>query len=483
MNVRIVIKKVLILVFLFFFPFMFSCTNEGTSDSHTSAPHRDLSLIQQEGKLKVVTDFNSINYFIYRGKPMGFQYELLQALSDYLGLEIEVKVNSDLQSNFQNLIDGKTDIIASNLTMTPERKELFDFTLPYNQTQQVLIQREVKHKNSLYNPDRHVGSAFELEGKTVYVQRKSSHAERLHELAGEKGLMINIVEVPIETEQLIKMVSSGEIDYTVADDDVALVNRRFLNNINMETVLSVPQKQAWAVRKDSPELKSEINNWLNDFKKTRKYALLYNKYFLSGRNTDIHTSAYYYPETGKISAYDNIFKKESQSIGWDWRLLASMVYQESRFNSDARSWAGAFGIMQLMPRTAQRFGVNQNSSTLSQIKAGVKLIKWLDMQLDDKISDKDERIKFVLAAYNIGLGHVQDAMRLAEKYGKDSTIWEDNVEYFLLKKSDPNFYNDPVVNYGYARGTETYNYVRDILYRYNHYLNMNDNVTIAQLVQ
>jgi peptidoglycan lytic transglycosylase F len=483
MNKRIIIKKVFVLLFLIIFPFMFSCKNQDITATQGNSAQRDLAMIQQEGKLKVVTDFNSINYFIYRGKPMGFQYELLQALSDYLGLEIEVKVNNDLQSNFQNLVDGKTDIIASNLTMTSDRKAMFDFTVPYNQTQQVLVQREVKTKNSLYNSHRHIASAFELEGKTIYVQRLSSHAERLHELAGEKGLKMNIVEVPLETEQLIKMISSGEIDYTVADEDVAIVSSHFLNNINTETVLSVPQKQAWAVRKDSPELKSEIDKWLSDFKKTRKYAILYNKYFLSGRNTDIHTSTYYYPETGKISAYDDVFKKESQSIGWDWRLLASMVYQESRFNSNARSWAGAFGIMQLMPRTAQRFGVNQNSSTLSQIKAGVKLIKWLDMQLDDKISDKDERIKFVLAAYNIGLGHVQDAMRLAEKYGKDPTIWEDNVEYFLLKKSDPNFYNDSVVNYGYARGTETYNYVRDILYRYNHYLNMNDNVTIAQLVQ
>lgn len=481
MERKIIIKKVFILLFLIVSPFLFSCRNQDIVSPHSKVEERDLATILEEGKLKVVTDFNSINYFIYRGKPMGFQYELLQALSDYLGLEIEVKVNSDLQSNFQNLVDGKADIIASNLTVTPDRKKMFDFTIPYNQTPQVLIQREAFKKSNLYLP-KNVRSAFELEGKTVYVQRKSSHAERLHELAGSKGLKINIVEVPIETEQLIKMVSKGEIDYTVADEDIALVNSRFLTNINLETVLSIPEKQAWAVRKDAPELRSEIDHWLSDFKKTRKYAVLYNKYFLSNRNVNIHTSDYYYPETGRISDYDEIFKVESQSIGWDWRLLASMVYQESRFNKNARSWAGAFGIMQLMPRTAQRFGVNQNSSTVSQIKAGVKLIKWLDMQLDDKISDKDERIKFILAAYNIGLGHVQDAMRLTEKYGKDPAKWDDNVEYFLLKKSDPAFYNDPVVNYGYARGTETYNYVKDIIYRYNHYLNMDDNVTIAQLV-
>ncbi len=139
--------------------------------------------------------------------------------------------------------------------------------------------------------------------------------------------------------------------------------------------------------------------------------------------------------------------------------------------------------MQLMPRTANRFGVNKKSSAKSQIQAGVKFITWLDNRLDDIVEDPDERKKFILASYNIGLGHIKDAIKLTEKYGKNPQLWEDNVEYFLLKKSEKEFYTDPVVVYGYARGKETYNYVKDIMDRYNHYLNIEESTHLAQILQ
>ena len=157
-----------------------------------------------------------------------------------------------------------------------------------------------------------------------------------------------------------------------------------------------------------------------------------------------------------------------------------MVYQESRFNADAVSHAGAFGLMQLMPQTARRFGVTEYSSPAEHIRAGVKYIEWLDKRFSSRIKDAGERKKFILASYNAGYGHVYDAIRLAEKYGKNPELWEDNVEFFLMKKSDPEYYKDEVVRNGYLRGTETYAFVRSIMYRYNHYLNI-EHPDIAQL--
>ncbi len=466
------------------FPFIFSCSHQKEISSPQTNQHiRDLSEIREIGKLNVVTDFNSINYFIYRGQPMGFQYELLQELSDYLGIPIEVKVNNDLQKNFDELENGDIDLIASNLTITGERKGMVDFTLPHSQSRQVLVQRIDNHNEKYFASDELVRNPLQLGGKTVYVQKNSVFVERLRHLSEETGEKINIVEVPIEAEQLIRMVARKEIDYTVADEDIARVNRSYFNNLDTEMVISFPQNQAWAVRKGAVELRDEINYWLESFKKTRHFAILYNKYFNSSRGASIINSEYYYPETGRISRYDNILKKEAEEIGWDWRLLASMVYQESRFNPQAKSWAGAFGVMQLMPVTAQRFGVDNNSSPAAQIHAGVKFIHWLDTQLVKYVPDKNEREKFVLASYNIGLGHVLDAMNLAEKYGEDPAKWEDSVESYLLKKSDPKFFTDPVVKNGYARGTETFRYVRDIMYRYNHYLNINENGELAQLAK
>ncbi|HOU31042.1 MAG TPA: transglycosylase SLT domain-containing protein, partial [Bacteroidales bacterium] len=161
----------------------------------------------------------------------------------------------------------------------------------------------------------------------------------------------------------------------------------------------------------------------------------------------------------------------SETINWDWRLLASLIYQESRFKSNAVSWAGAHGLMQVMPETGQRFGVDVTSSPENNLRGGVLYLQHIQKYFEDKIPDEGERIKFVLAAYNAGIGNVLDAMRLAEKYGRNPLLWDDNVAYFLLKKSDPEYYNDPVVKHGYCRGSEPVNFVAEILARYSEYRN------------
>ena len=139
-------------------------------------------------------------------------------------------------------------------------------------------------------------------------------------------------------------------------------------------------------------------------------------------------------------------------INWDWRLLAALVFHESRFDASQRSWAGAAGLMQLMPHTASNFGLNKRTvfDPEMNIEAGVQYIKSLNLSFR-KVENKDERIKFILAGYNCGPSHILDAMALAKKYWKNPQIWFGNVDYYLLKKSEPEFYNDKVVKYGYFR--------------------------------
>lgn len=482
MNLNLIVKKLPALVLVFSFTFLSSCNFDRFRNYSGRQENRDFETILAEGKLRVVTDFNSVNYFIYKGQPMGFQYELLQELSNHLGIGIDVKVNNDLKQNFQDLENGKVDLVASNLTITPEREEILAFTTAVGQSRQVLVQR-IPDKKPGINPVLNVKTAFDLGGKTVYVQKNSAHASRLRTLAGQISQKINIIEVPIESEQLIRMVSRKEIEYTVADEDIALVNMGIYSGLDISAIISFPQDQAWALRKESVKLKDEIDKWLVSFKTTRRYAVLRNKYYSSSKIAGMVKSAYYSPETGKISPYDEIIRREADKIGWDWRIIASMIYQESRFNHTAESHAGAFGIMQLMPLTAKRFGVDRYSTPEAHIKAGIKFIHWLDVRYQDKISDPQERIKFVLASYNVGPGHVADAMKLAEKYGKNPFIWEGNVEYYLLKKSDPKYFSDPLVRNGYLRGTETTKYVREVMYRYNHYLNIGEKIDLAQLLQ
>jgi membrane-bound lytic murein transglycosylase F len=175
---------------------------------------------------------------------------------------------------------------------------------------------------------------------------------------------------------------------------------------------------------------------------------------------------------GRLSVYDETIKEVAAIIGWDWRLLASLIYQESEFKPDVVSWAGAYGLMQLMPVVMQQFGIDSTASPEEQIKVGGKFIQYLDRQIPASVIDSAERIKFVLAAYNSGVGHVLDARRLAEKYNKNPDVWTGQTDFFMRNKSKPAFYHDSVVYYGYARGEETFAFVEQIIDRYDHYRNL-----------
>jgi membrane-bound lytic murein transglycosylase F len=457
---------------IFIIVLAFSCKRPYYPSSDVAKKSK-LKEVINNGVIRVVTDFNSTNYFIYRGQPMGYQYEMLQELANHLGVKLEVTVNNNLDEAFILLEKDAVDLIAENLTITKERREKMDFTLPHIQTRQVLIQRKPKYWRTLSNEAIEgcmIRNQLDMAHKTVYVQLKSAYAQRLHNLSEEIGDSIYIVEIDEGIEKLIEKVAKGEIDYTVGDENVAMVYQTYYDNIDIATPVSYTQNHAWAVAKGS-DIKNSIDSWLIDFKKTKKYVTLYRKYFRNRRSAEMLESDLFIKSSGKISPYDALIKESCDEIGWDWRLVASLIYQESRFNPQAKSWAGAYGLMQLMPITAERFGVEPGSPPKQQIRAGVMFVQWLDERLSD-IKDKNERKKFVLAAYNVGLGHVMDARALAVKNGKNPNVWTNNVADFLLSKSDPKFYTDPVVKYGYCRGTEAFRYVTDIMDRYQHYKNL-----------
>jgi membrane-bound lytic murein transglycosylase F len=465
------IRKFICVILIFIIPI--SC-NKVAGPVHQNSNAAKLEHIMKRGVLRVVTDFNSTSYFIYRGQPMGYQYEMLQELANHLGVKLEVTVNNNLEQKFKMLENDKVDLIAVNLTVTKERKERMDFTVPHIQTRQVLVQRKPADWKGLSQQKLDeclIRNQLNLAEKRICIPRNSSYVNRLQNLSEEIGDSINIVEMDEDDENLIEMVSKGQIDYTVCDEQIAQVNEGYYDNLDVATPVSFSQNLAWAVAKGATSLKETIDTWLNDFTASKKYAMIYRKYFKNKRSAGMIDSDYYATISGKLSPYDALIKEYSEEIGWDWRLLASLIYQESRFNPQARSWAGAFGLMQLMPTTGQRFGVGPSSPPRMQIRAGIMYIQWLDERLID-IKDPVERQKFILAGYNIGLGHILDARALAAKNKKNPDVWDGNVADFLLSKSDPKYYTDPVVKYGYCRGIETYQYVADVMERYGHYKNL-----------
>ena len=436
----------------------------------------DLDSIRTRGKLIGVTEINSTDYLVYKGEPMGFNYELLKTFSAKIGVELEIINENNLEHAFEMLKSGQADIMAFGLIADSLKDKDIFFTVPIIETRKVLVQMKPANWRSLTMNDldkKLVRDRKGLAKKTIYIQEGSSNVQLLYSLMDEIKDSINIVEVPFDSEMLIKQVASGEIGYTVCNENVASVNSTYYYDIDVSTPLSAPKGLSWGLRKNnSDSLMYELNSWITAFSKTELFSLLYSKYFKNPRSGTIVRSNYYAFNTGKICRYDNLIKKYSETIKWDWRLLASLIYQESRFEPDVKSGAGAFGLMQVMPVTGKYFGIDITSSPENNLKAGILYINWLNRIFYPMIKDDNERINFILASYNAGTGHIFDAIKLAEKNGKDSRKWNGNVAPWLLKMADPIYYNDPVVKNGYFRGIESVKFVNEVRSRFEQYKNI-----------
>ena len=461
--------------------FLISCSTDPqkkkkkNSISKSIAPiHYDLKEIRDAGVLRVITTYSPTGYFLYKGQTMGFEYELFKRLADHLEVRYEVVLAKNVDSVIPMLNRGDGDIIALGYTITRDRKEKVSFTDPYLITHQTLVQRKPDNwrKMTTDNIKKQLATDIvDLINDTVSVRKNSSYYMRLVELSNELGDTIYIDILPGETsdEEVIKQVSEGKIKYSVIDNNVATIHKSFYSNIDINTPVSLSQRIGWAVRKNSPELLAIINEGLETIKKKPDYNVIYKKYFQNRSQFNRRLDSEYYTETtGKISKYDDLVKKYSTNLGWDWRLLKSLIYQESKFNTKNESWAGAEGLMQLMPATAKELGVNDTNDPEQNIKAGIKYLKRMYGYWDN-IPDSIQRIKFAMASFNCGYGHIKDAQKLAKKYNKDTLNWDDGVDEFILKLSKSKYYNDPVVKYGYARGSEPHNYIIEIFDRYNDY--------------
>jgi len=465
------------LIFLLILGTLFlSCSRNPSEKSSLNTVAFDLDSIVRRGTLRAVTDFNSADYFVYRGECMGFHYELLRAFSDHLGLGLELVTEENIGNAFDMLNSGDVDILAMGLTVTPERNRSILFTEPIDSTRQVIVQRKPHNWQKLSSSDlekKLLRNYTDLAGKSVFVQKGSIHSEYLHRIGKEIGQPLTVVEVPFDPEVLIQLVDNGEIDYAVCDENIAKVNASLYGNIDIGMTLSGVQKLSWGIRKTgSEQLQKELDQWISTFRKTTTFAVIYNKYYKNPGSKDIVRTVHYSINSGKVSPSIDLIKKYSILIKWDWWLLASLICQESGFVPDVVSKAGAYGLMQIMPETGKNFGIDIKASPDNNIKAGIKYINWLHQIFDPLVPDERERTKFILASYNAGPGHILDAMKLAGKNGKDPQIWTGNVEEWLQKKSDPKYYSDSLVKFGFFRGRESTAFVNQVLSRYEHYKNI-----------
>lgn len=451
-------------VFLFVFG-LFSCKT-GRKRMPLVIPESPVyEQVLKRGSLRVCSYYNTTDYYVYKGVTKGFHYELVKDFADYLGVRLEMIVNVDVEDAIRRLNKGEYDLIAMSLTETPERESLVAFSCPLFMTNRVLVQN--RGNKPL------VRSVEGLNDKDVFVQKGTNYAYFLQQLNDSLHLDIRVREIDSLTyEDILLQVEHGELPYSVVDGNVARVAARFMPHLDDSLVLSGEVPVAWAVSKRDDGLLQELNDWLMAMKLSDAFHVRYNRYFKSSYVTSLYNSKYYKLKNGEISAFDAIIKREADSIGWDWRLLAAVIYQESCFDPEVVSAFGAYGLMQVMPETAKGLGFVDYESPEDNIHVGTRYLRKLYAVFDKMELDSLNQLKFTLAAYNAGVGHVLDAVRLTEANGYNPKEWTNNVEYFMLLKSNPDVYRDTLCRNGYCDGRQTFNFVRDVFENYTHYQNM-----------
>jgi peptidoglycan lytic transglycosylase F len=413
-----------------------------------------LHKIIKAGQITVITRNTPHCYYLYRDEPMGFEYDLAQEFANYLGVELKIHVAESWEGMIPLLKEGAGGFIAAGMAITPKRRKQVAFSDGYMDIQQELI----ANRNGAQ-----IKKLEDLSGKTIDVRRATPYQERLEELQ-KQGYHFNIkLHKDLPTEELIQQVASGEIGFTVADSNIALLNRRHYPSAVIVRPISDLQHLGWAVHPKARQLRDKINSFFATIKQNGRFNEIYNKYYGDVEEFDfVDLRAFHRSIKDNLSRYSPFIKAAAKKYGFDWRLIAAQIYQESHLDPLAKSQAGALGLMQLLPSTARSLDVKDIQNPVENINAGVQHLKILFDRFD-KAPDPD-RMQIALAAYNIGHGHVEDARELAVRMNLDPNSWE-SLEKTLPLLRYRKYYKDS--KYGYCRGTEPVNYIKQIMIYYD----------------
>jgi membrane-bound lytic murein transglycosylase F len=417
----------------------------------------DLDGIVKRGELRVITRNNAVSYFLDRGQPRGFDYELAAMLAKQLKVRLAMVVPPAHDLMVPWLLEGRGDVIAASYTVTPDRAQLVDFSRPYLRVQEMVVQRSGEPR---------LTSLAQLEGRRITVRPGSSYARTLARLQPQFRFTVVQAAEDQETEELIDAVASGKADLTVADSHILQAELATRHDVVGAFPLEPSRKDiAFAARVGNPKLVAAVNAFVKRVDRGLEFNLAYRRTFESRPEVPAQRSET--TGTSGVSPFDAIFQKLAPRYGFDWRLTAAQAYQESRFDPRARSREGAVGLLQILPRTAKGLGFTRLTDPEECTHAGIAYLAELMDRLEPDLAVQ-QRVRFALAAYNVGLGHVSDARRLAGEQGLDPNRWFGNVEKAMLELQKPVHYWR--ARYGYARGSEPVRYVSQIQTRYEQYL-------------
>ena len=398
----------------------------------------DLKEIRKRRILRVLVSYNRTNFFLTLKGQRGLEHDLVQAYIKYLnrGPRKEhyqthvVFLARPFNKLFSELKSGKGDIIASGLTITPERQAAVDFTTPYiKNIQEILVSNK-----SLATVQR----LEDLSEKQIIVVANSSyiiHLEQANQALGLLGLPgIEIIQADpvLEAEDLLEMVNAGLFEYTVVDSHIAEIYQTKFSGLKIykDFIFHFGGKIAWAINQNQPELKKSLNDFIHNYAAPGRLLgnSIYKKYF---KNTFWIEKPLSLTSLNTIPCLQYYFEKYAEFYDFDWFLIASQAYQESKFKQQLKSSAGAYGIMQIKHSTARSkvVGIPDITKLEDNIHAGVKYLAFIrDFYFSTPEYSDEDRINFSLAAYNAGPGRIRKLQRDAETRGLDPHKWFYNVE-------------------------------------------------------
>ena len=416
--------------------------------------HRDWRAIRNAGRLRMLTVNGPTTYYLWRGELLGFEYELVTLFAEANDLELEVIVAGDPAELVDHLLSGRGDIIAAGLTPTPEREALgARFSRPYMEIRETFVTAR-----------QPITELADLAGRSVAVNPTTSYAATLRALAAPAPFDIRYVEQPTPT--ILAGVADGTYDATLADSQRAQLAATFDDQLSLGLALEPARGLAWAVREGNDELLARLDAFIAERYRGYEFNVLRNKYFVNERRMSRQRE---HRVTGEVlSPYDDIVRPLAETTAFDWRLIVAQMYQESGFDPERVSFAGARGLLQVLPSTAREVGADPARLQDPEIgiAAGIDYLAWTRERFPNL--PVGEQLWFALAAYNAGPGHVRDGRRLASRLGLDDALWFDHVEAAMLKLAEPEHADQAA--YGYVRGTEVVQYVQDIRDRYGAYV-------------
>jgi len=418
----------------------------------------DLDGLKRRGRLRMITRNNALTYFIHRGVQVGFEYELMKEFASRHGLQLEIVIPDNHGELMDYLNEGKGDVVAAAMTITDERAKLADFSVPYNEVDELVVVR---------SDEDGIARFSDLAGRKVHVRASSSFTETL-EAAADSVDGLEIVALPdsVETEDIMDGIDQGIYDVTLADSNLLNIEQAYGRDLKAAFHVK-PTSLGWAVRKNSPALRAALDEYVNAEKRGLFFNLMRKKYFENKRTIAKSRDSQRVDVGGRLSPFDDQVKRYAGLYGQDWRLVTAQMYQESRFDPDAVSWVGAQGLMQVMPATGEQMGFTELHDPEEGIHAGVKYMDHLLNRFDPKMP-MESRIHFALASYNVGYGHLLDARRLARELGRNPDLWFGNVEEAMLLLSKPSYYKR--ARYGFCRGGQPVHYVANITQYYEAYV-------------